>query len=382
MTTDAILLALAPDARSLKAAQEVRNSLHHLSRSEDRTVLRATCQGSATEPYQVRVQLNTSFAGNCTCESPKYPCKHMLALVALHRDPETSFDTFVPSARDAMILSEARTITLPEPPPAPHSAGEALLQAIMDCPSDDAARLIYADWLLDNGGDAELAEFIGLQTRLEREGDNPAWQQWQQRADSLWKARRKDWLEHVPLPLRKKVSPLGGLVRVLEATSKQLLRHGSHLANHYPIDHVLLTGAISERDASQLAVLRLWSRVRWLTLGNAQTFYTPLSVVESVRLPAFSALMQSGYLTALRQLQLSGIDLKHLRVLAQAPLAAGLEELVIAQPSLSAEAAASLGLPAWKALRRVTLYGVEAKPALVKALREALGDRFTIEELS
>src|SRR5262245_13175122 len=44
---------------------------------------------------------------------------------------------------------------------------EALLQAVCDNPTDDAPRLVYADWLEENG-DSERAEFIRLQIELAR----------------------------------------------------------------------------------------------------------------------------------------------------------------------------------------------------------------------
>src|SRR5262245_35873201 len=43
--------------------------------------------------------------------------------------------------------------------------GEALLRAVCAAPEDDAVRLVYADWLDDNG-DPERAEFIRTQIEL------------------------------------------------------------------------------------------------------------------------------------------------------------------------------------------------------------------------
>ena len=45
------------------------------------------------------------------------------------------------------------------------TTGANLLQAILDNPEDDAVRLIYADWLEENGQD-ERAEFIRVQIEL------------------------------------------------------------------------------------------------------------------------------------------------------------------------------------------------------------------------
>ena len=41
----------------------------------------------------------------------------------------------------------------------------AFLRTILADPDDDAPRLIYADWL-DENGDSDRAEFIRLQVRL------------------------------------------------------------------------------------------------------------------------------------------------------------------------------------------------------------------------
>lgn len=48
--------------------------------------------------------------------------------------------------------------------------GESLLQAIFEHPADDAVRLVYADWLEENG-DCERAEFIRVQVELARLDD-------------------------------------------------------------------------------------------------------------------------------------------------------------------------------------------------------------------
>ena len=44
---------------------------------------------------------------------------------------------------------------------------DALVQAILHAPDDDAPRLVYADWL-DEHGDADRAEFIRVQSRMAR----------------------------------------------------------------------------------------------------------------------------------------------------------------------------------------------------------------------
>jgi uncharacterized protein (TIGR02996 family) len=47
------------------------------------------------------------------------------------------------------------------------SDGEALLRAVVENPADDGVRLVYADWLEENG-DAERGEFIRMQVEMAR----------------------------------------------------------------------------------------------------------------------------------------------------------------------------------------------------------------------
>src|SRR5689334_8802106 len=62
------------------------------------------------------------------------------------------------------------------PPPPPKPAGrpedhEAFLAAIIESPGDDGPRLVYADWLEDNG-DAQAAEFIRMRCRADARPDD------------------------------------------------------------------------------------------------------------------------------------------------------------------------------------------------------------------
>jgi uncharacterized protein (TIGR02996 family) len=60
------------------------------------------------------------------------------------------------------------------------SDGDALLRGILECPEDDTARLVFADWL-DENGQAERAEFVRVQVELARAlalepvGNHPMW---------------------------------------------------------------------------------------------------------------------------------------------------------------------------------------------------------------
>src|SRR5580698_5779233 len=74
--------------------------------------------------------------------------------------------------------------------------GNALSRAIIARPEDDTPRLVYADWLEENGREEE-AEFIRVECRLERASpDVPEFSELQDRREEL-----RLWLQtHVPGP--------------------------------------------------------------------------------------------------------------------------------------------------------------------------------------
>ena len=89
------MLALAPDASSLRAAQPLASGrFWPLTGAADGSALWGECLGSAAMPYRTAVDLSGP-AYRCSCPSRKFPCKHALALmllwsdgaVALHSDP-------------------------------------------------------------------------------------------------------------------------------------------------------------------------------------------------------------------------------------------------------------------------------------------------------
>ncbi len=69
----------------------------------------------------------------------------------------------------------APTALADAPPPPAYSDGPILLRAILEDPADDVARLVYADWLDENGEPAR-AEFIRVQVEAGQTpfcGDGP-----------------------------------------------------------------------------------------------------------------------------------------------------------------------------------------------------------------
>jgi len=136
---------------------------------------------------------------------------------------------------------------------------DAFLGDILECPEDDAPRLIYADWLEDEG-EPERAEFIRLQCELAsraRETDRPATAR--AREQELLSANGPAW-----------AGPLAGLVRSFEfrrgfiervrLDSSALLEQGEEVFRLAPVRHLelIVQRADSElvADCPQLARLR------------------------------------------------------------------------------------------------------------------------------
>jgi uncharacterized protein (TIGR02996 family) len=83
---------------------------------------------------------------------------------------------------------------------------QGLLDAIWEQPHDDVPRLVYADWLEEAGGDANLAraEFIRVQVELARlPGDDPRLDALEARQEELGKAWEKGWWAAIPKVCRR-----------------------------------------------------------------------------------------------------------------------------------------------------------------------------------
>src|SRR5438552_2205450 len=79
---------------------------------------------------------------------------------------------------------------------------EAFLLAIREAPEENGPRLIYADWLEDNG-QPERAEFIRVQIELARVVEAPGWADLQKRELALLRAHQAAWLGPLVKVLRR-----------------------------------------------------------------------------------------------------------------------------------------------------------------------------------
>jgi uncharacterized protein (TIGR02996 family) len=295
--------------------------------------------------------------------------------------------------------------------------GEALYQAILDAPEEDAPRLVYADWLEDQGGAdaAALAEFIRLQIELERlkqQPDTPAVvglrREHSAREKELLKAHRKRWEAR----LRGRKGPLSGPEASCHfrrgfpgfawATAHRLLAEGDALFRLAPITQLSVRDVTGENLAALLACPWM-ARVRRLTLrgpyeGGARPDVAVLADAlhwagpASLWLEQFRCTPQgaarfaaAGPAPALRELSLSntyahsalgplfsgtwaarltafyshgcalsGADVEALEA---APVLAGLKELSLAGQPVAAEALAALSRAGfWPELEALVLW--------------------------
>jgi uncharacterized protein (TIGR02996 family) len=211
------------------------------------------------------------------------------------------------------------------------SLGEALLAAIIDKPEDDAARLVYADWLEEHGNDPTRAEVIrlGVERRNLDHLDPRAWvldaRLWQIR-DRLYKQDSGYWRNE--LPKFKGVSwhvPSGGFVNSVQVDAPEVLRqHEDAIFAAAPITDLeqWLEGESDEDGPSLLAGARHLHRVR-----------------------------------RLRMYGMVRPDVVGLPVLGDSPGVAGIEELDLGESAYSDDLLESLAeSKPWPALRSLNLY--------------------------
>jgi uncharacterized protein (TIGR02996 family) len=176
---------------------------------------------------------------------------------------------------------------------------EAFLQSIIEAPSDDTPRLIYADWLEENG-DAPRAEFIRLQCRMAttRAGE-PEHSELLDREWELLTVYRKRWqpVAHSVLAAHLFESAfIRGFFARVNIPAAVLLEHGEELFRTFPLEELRI------RDLGR----QLGEMVRqpWLS----QVMSLDLSHNE-LTLDDLHVLFDSPHLTQLRRLGLRNVSL-------------------------------------------------------------------------
>jgi hypothetical protein len=123
------VLALAPDASSLRAARSLASARSwSLTGSADGGALWGECQGSAATPYRTVVDLSGP-AYRCSCPSRKFPCKHALALMLLWSGRTAGPDGDPPDWAASWLAERAAKTTDPKVPKPPADPVAALRRA-------------------------------------------------------------------------------------------------------------------------------------------------------------------------------------------------------------------------------------------------------------
>jgi uncharacterized protein (TIGR02996 family) len=218
----------------------------------------------------------------------------------------------------------------------------ALLQAIIADPEADDRRLIFADWLQDNGEEAR-AEFIRVQVQLAGlDEDDPARPDLVRREQWLL-ARNQAWYEEVAKALRPGAVFRRGFIDEVDWTASAFIKGGGGLWKHSPVEVVRLSPV--ERQWEALLNSPHLERLRGLALYGAKIGsdgardLAGLPVLAKLRSLAlnysdigpegFAALAASPHLAGLRHLELPGTrsGVEGLRALANSPWLTNLRSL-------------------------------------------------------
>jgi len=142
------------------------------------------------------------------------------------------------------------------PKPAPKAPTKAtgnegdLLAMIAKAPKDDAPRLVYADWLLEQGNG--FGEFIEVSCKLAPlDFDDPTYDETQAKADKLEKKHAKAWLEPIRPFIRSWAFERGMISRVT-CDAALFTQAADAIALRAPRAMIELTG-LKKKDVAALA---------------------------------------------------------------------------------------------------------------------------------
>jgi uncharacterized protein (TIGR02996 family) len=203
------------------------------------------------------------------------------------------------------------------------SHADAFLEAILQDPDDDTPRLVYADWLEEQGDSARAAraEFIRVQCALAGGELPPRWRAGlERREQQLLDEHGKEWVQPVRRRLRSWKFHRGFLDEV-EVPSHRFISCADLLFRQAPIQHIHLVRSVGNRPGFSIPVIadcEHLQRVRSLDLR-----------MNRLETRDLRALVVSEHLTNLTALNLSHnrIGDGGIRALADSPLLGRLTEL-------------------------------------------------------
>jgi len=173
---------------------------------------------------------------------------------------------------------------------------EALLRAVCENPDEDTPRLVFADWLQENG-DEERAEFIRLQIELVGMRDGKAKQKKQAREKELLKAHQVDWTA----PLKEfEGNRTGdyyvfrrGFVEAIASDGEIMVEEGDRVFALAPIREIVFA---DEEEYGELAKCKWLLKLHTLDLKGSglSHHFDPTPLIRSRYLANLTALCLAG----------------------------------------------------------------------------------------
>ncbi len=214
------------------------------------------------------------------------------------------------------------------------------LQAILEEPDDDGPRLVFADWLEENGR-PERAEFIRLQIERSRRPFHDRGRLYPgERENALLAAHGKEWLASAPEYARDRLRFDRGFPGQADYVEvENFVNWDARLWQVAPVTHVSLTDyyplageyrpeGVKEQLMRRMAAMPELAHLRTLYLGEACMTAADLRI-----------LLTSRHLTRLRSLVASGSWLggEGVRLLARTRRLPALTELVLESAGIENE---------------------------------------------
>ena len=228
----------------------------------------------------------------------------------------------------------------------------AFLRAICDNPGDDTPRLVYADFLEENG-DRERAEYVRIQCEMEGLPEySVRWRKLREREIRLRNKYKKEWAA----PLGKGLVAVyfrRGFVDQMTLYPRRFLDEGERYFRTTPIRRVKLVSLGSVVSVAELVASPLLARLRGLDLEGGRIHDDEArQLAESPNVAGLSFL----------GLARTGVNAAGLRALLASPALPALEHLDLGMNHFSIRDAALVELAACEHLRRLRRLDVDFNP--------------------
>lgn len=158
-------------------------------------------------------------------------------------------------------------------------ADNALLAALLQSPDDESLRLVYADWLEDQG-ETERSEFIRVECELEHEvRHSERWRDLTERQLQLIRRFKQLWTGEVK-PLVSSCRFRRGFVELVTVSPEQFLNNAAELYQLEPVLHVNFNRVYGDDAVAQIAKVadsKHLSRLTHLSFDNEAGLQTLLA---------------------------------------------------------------------------------------------------------